>query len=240
MTLVRGRFWICATLVAVVGLAAVGSTDAALFGLWKSKQKREAVQPKQYLVVFPFDQGDLSKVPSDFGTYVASDVRSVLSSSDRYNVLLYRSRLSPIARAQIDSSLRPSDVEKPFTSEDRAKTSKLAQLLSTDYYVVGTIDDFQVDTSKKTALITLSAEMIDTRTGKLVKTLVITGHTPENTKAVDEEELRDLAKGDAVTKLCAELLAPKKTSEPAAEAEKVASEAPKPGEPKSAPQKPAK
>jgi hypothetical protein len=72
------------------------------------------------------------------------------------------------------------------------------------------VDDFQVDTAKKQALITISAELHDAHTGRLIKTLSVTGRTPENVKSAEAEELRDLAKGDAITKLSAELLAPKK------------------------------
>lgn len=212
MTTGKGRFWLCATLVAVVGLAVISPASAALFGLWKSAKKQEIV-PKQSVVVFPFEQGEVSKVPTDFGTYVASDLRTMLSSSEKFSVLLYRPRLSPIARATGDSSLRPDDAAPPFASDNRPKTSKLAQLLASDYYVIGSVDDFQIDAAKKVAIVTLSAELVESRTGKLLKTLVVTGRTPDNSKAVEEEELRDLAKGDAVNKLCAEILAPKKSSD---------------------------
>jgi hypothetical protein len=230
----RGRFWICATLVAVVGLAAVSPASAALFGLWKSPKKKIVV-PKQYVVVFPFDQGDLANVPADFGTYVATDLRTMLSDSDKYNVLLYRDRLSPIARATGDNSLTPTDAGPPFTPENRAKTSRLAQLLASDFYVIGSVDDFQVKASEKVALITISAELIDTKTGKLLKTLVVTGRTPENVKSTEGEELRDLAKGDAVAKLTAEILAPKKTSE--SESETPAASEPAKPEPQPEPNK---
>ncbi len=211
-----------------VGLVAFGPVDAALFGLWKSKGRSVAAVEQSSLVVFPFDQGDVARVPATFGEYVAGDVRSILSSSDRFSAYLYKERLAPIARAKSDNTLRPADAAGPY-AEDRTKTWKLAQLLASDLYVAGSIDDYQVDSAKKVAMITLSAELVDARTGRLLKTMVVTGRTPENAQAVEEEELRDMAKGDAVTKLCAEIMAPKKSAEPApAPDTPPAAEAPKP------------
>jgi hypothetical protein len=107
--------------------------------------------------------------------------------------------------------------------------------------VIGSVDDFQIDTTKKVAMVTVSAELIDSRSGRLLKTLVVTGRTPDNSKAVEEEELRDLAKGDAVNKLAAELLAPKKLAEEEAapdEASKTA--APEAAKPEAEKEPPAK
>lgn len=211
----RGRFVICAMMVVAVGLVMLSPADAALFGLWKSA-KKEVTAPTQSIIVFPFDQGDVSRVPTTFGEYVASDLRNLFSAADRYNAYLFRERLAPIARAKQDNTLRPADTIPPFT-EDRTKAWKLAQLLAADYFVVGSIDDYQVDSAKKVAMITLSAELVDAKTGRLIKTVLVTGRTPENAASGEEEELRDAAKGDAVTRLSVEIMAPKKPVEPLTE-----------------------
>jgi hypothetical protein len=210
------------TLSLVVGALFAQSADAWLFGLWKPK--KSVVKPPRYtLVVFPFDQGNTPNLPEGFGEAVASDVQTMLANSDRYSPFLYRSRLAPIQRAKEDNVLKTSDMEPPF-AEDRTKTLKLAQLLAAEYYLVGEIDDYQIDRTNRVAEITLKADLYDGKTGKLIKTFLVTGRTPESATG-DEDELRDIAKGVAVTKLVAEILA----SQPGVETKPAAgpSEAPK-------------
>lgn len=198
------------TLSLVVGALFAQSADAWLFGLWKPK-KSVAKPPEYTLVVFPFDQGNTPNLPEGFGEAVASDVRTMLANSDRYAAFLYRSRLAPIQRAKEDNVIKTSDMEPPF-AEDRAKTFKLAQLLAAEYYLVGEIDDYQIDRANRVAEITLKADLYDGKTGKLIKTFLVTGRTPESATG-DEDELRDIAKGFAVTKLVAEILASQPGSE---------------------------
>ncbi len=56
------------------------------------------------------------------------------------------------------------------------------------------------------AEVTLSAELVETKTGKLIKTLMVTGTPPQSSKPVDMDDARALAAGDAVTKLKNQLL----------------------------------
>lgn len=186
----------------LLGAILANSADAWLFGLWKPR--KPATKPPRYtLVVFPFDQGNAAGLPEGFGEAVASDIRTMLAHSAYYSPFLYTSRLAPVQRAKEDNVLKSTDIEPPF-AEDRAKTLKLAQLLATDYYLVGEIDSYQFDRTNRIAEITLKADLFDGKTGKLLKTLLVTGRTPESASG-DEDELRDIAKGVAVTKLIAEL-----------------------------------
>ncbi len=185
------------------GMLTLQPADAWLFGLWKPK-KSVVKMTRHTLVIFPFDIGSVSNLPEGFGEAVASDVRTMLANSDFYMPFLYRSMLAPIQRAKEDNVLKSSDMEPPF-AEDRAKTLKLAQLLAADYYLVGEIDDYQIDRTNRVAEITLKADLYDAKTTKLIRTLLVTGRTLESTSG-DEDELRDIAKGVAVTKLVAELL----------------------------------
>ncbi|MGQ9580458.1 MAG: hypothetical protein ACUVT8_05875 [Armatimonadota bacterium] len=185
------------------GAILTNSSDAWLFGLWKPR--KPTIKPPRYtLVVFPFDQGNAAGLPEGFGEVVASDIRTMLAHSAYYSPFLYTSRLAPVQRAKEDNVLKSTDIEPPF-AEDRAKALKLAQLLATDYYLVGEIDSYQFDRTNRIVEITLKADLFDGKTGKLLKTLLITGRTPESVSGGDEDELRDIAKGVAVTKLIAEL-----------------------------------
>lgn len=204
----------CAALGLVVGTALITPADAALFGLWKRSKARSAEAARKLsVVIFPFDQTEVTRVPTAFGEYIAADLRNMVSESNRYSVILFRDKLAPIARARAENSLRPEDVVAPF-GEDKSKAVKLTQMLAADLLIIGTVDDYQLDRAAKTAVITLSAQLIDAKSGKVLKVLTVTGRTPESAQNGEEEELRDLAKGDAVNKLGAEIVGAKKPAEP--------------------------
>jgi len=207
MKMETSRLRTCIILI-LVGSAlalAASSANAGLFGLFRSKKKSAPVVRKS-LVIFPFDHGSVTNLPESFGEYVASDIRSMLASNPRYAVFLYRDKLAPIQRAKADNTLKAPDCTGPF-AEDKAKALRLAQLLASELYLVGAIDEYRVDPAAKVAEITLSADLYDAKTGKLIKTLLVKASTPESTNTSHEDELRDLAKGAAVTKLVAELTA---------------------------------
>ena len=227
MNVVRRRRLMCLALSLVIGVLAIGSADAGFFGLGGQKKKSERV-PRQSLVIFPFDQGAASTIPEGFGEFIASDVRSMLAGRSGYMAFLFKENLSPIKRFYGDVAPKKSEAGPPF-AEDRAKALKLAQMLATDLFLVGAIDDFQVDRANKVAEMTLKADLYDGKTGKLVKTFLVTGRTPEPASTGEEDELRDLAKGAAVTKLIAEMTAPPPVAEkpaPAPASDKSAPPAP--------------
>ena len=93
----------------------------------------------------------------------------------------------------------------PF-SDDRSKSLKLARLLAADYFIVGAIEDVKVDPLKKTAEMTLSMNLMDAKSGKLVKTLLVSGMTPAKSASASQEDAVAMAAGDAITKLKAQLL----------------------------------
>ncbi len=232
MKVAGNRLWTEVVLCALISVLVVGTAQAGLFGLWGSKKKKTAVVQKQSLVIFPFDQDGVRTAPKGFGTFVASDIRAMLADSERYSPVLFRSQLPPIQRASQDGTLKADDAPYELDnsgnlentafsdSDSKQKTLKLAQLLCTEFYLVGAVDEVNVQAAQKRADITLRAELYNGKTGKLVKTFLITGQSPESLASGDEDELRDVAKGAAVTKLMAELTAsteaPAVTAVPAA------------------------
>ena len=228
----KSCLWTRIALSLLVGTIAISAADAGLFGLWGSKKKSVKVR-RQSLVVFPFDCVGINAVPETYGEFVASDIRSMLAGNPHYAVFLYKDKLSPIRRAKDDNTLKNPDVVPPF-SDDKSKSLKLAQLLATEYFLVGAIDDCQIDSAKKVAQITLRADLFDAKTGKIVKSFLVTGNTPESAKTSEQDELRDIAKGAAVTKLIAELNIEKAVEvevAPATPAETPAPQAPDNSEP---------
>ncbi|GAF73457.1 unnamed protein product, partial [marine sediment metagenome] len=160
---------------------------------------------------FPFDQESGLDVPDGYGGEVASHLRTVLVGNPKYSVFLYSQRLSPIRRAWQDNSVESADIAPPFT-EDRAKPLKLAQMLAADFYLVGMVDDYKFDPANKVAMMTLSAGLIDGKTGKLLGNFVVAGRADATSAATDAEEYRAVAAGKAIEALRDQVL-------PSAEAE---------------------
>jgi len=227
----KSHLWTYVVLGLLITAIAASSADAGIFG-WGTRKKAANVR-RQSLVVFPFDSKGVNNIPELYGEFVASDVRSMLVSNPHYLVFLYKDKLSPIRRAKDDNTLKNPDVAPPF-ADDKTKSLKLAQLLATEYYLVGAIDDCQIDSAKMVAQITIRADLYNAKTGKVVKSFLVTGSTPESAKTTEQDELRDMAKGVAVTKLIAELNTEKEAksnAEPAKPAETPAPQAPANQEP---------
>jgi len=207
----KGRLLTCLSLSLIIGALVIGSANAGLFDMFKGK-KKDAAPQMQSLLVFPFDQDSSIKMPSAFGEDLASSLRTMLVGNRAYTVYIYHEKLAPIRRAKDDNAIKPTDATSPF-AEDAAKSLKLAQLLASDYYMVGSVDDCQVDAKTKVAQMTLRADLYDAKSGKLIKTFLITGRTPDSVKASGDDELRSLAAGDAVAKLKLELMTADSDSE---------------------------
>ncbi|MHB9035316.1 MAG: hypothetical protein ACYC64_01525 [Armatimonadota bacterium] len=198
----RNRLWLSIGLILVFSVVALGAANAALFGLIKSKKKGAAAVISESLVIFPFDTGSASgKLPATFGEDVASALRSTLVGNDQYWVYFYTDRLAPVKR----ENLKPKDSGPPF-AEDTEKCINLARLLAADYLIAGSVEDYQVDSATKVAQITVSVNLVNAKTGKVVRTLLVTGRTPDGTSSREEDDARALAAGDAVAKLKTQLL----------------------------------
>lgn len=210
------RVWLSLGVVGIVACSVVGPAGAGLFGRSKGKQK-EAAPVVQSLIVFPFDQGEVSSVPETTGEDIASALRSSIGGSDRYMAFLYRDRLAPIKRAREDNTLKLKEDMAPF-AQDKEKALKLARLLAADYYLVGSIEDYNIDASKKIAQMTVSVDLMEAKTGKLLRTMLVTGRTPDSAMSTEEDEARALAAGDVIAKLSSQLAEENKPEEAAAPA----------------------
>ena len=207
----RTRVWIGMGAVLLIGCFVAGSANAGLFGLFRGRSSRHSVSRPSSLIVFPFDQAANIKAPVGMGGELAAALRTLLNGNETYSPILYKEKLSPIKRAREDGTLKPNDDVSPF-SDDRSKSLKLARLLAADYFIIGAIEDVKVDPFKRTAEMTLSMDLMDARSGKLVKTLLVSGLTPANSTSASQEDAVAIAAGDAITKLKAQLLEETKVS----------------------------
>ncbi len=83
--------WMSVALALMLAVAAAGTANAGLFGLFGGKKKVKPTKVvRQTLVVFPFDHGGVTNLPEGFGEYIASDVRSMLAGNPQYAALASR------------------------------------------------------------------------------------------------------------------------------------------------------
>jgi hypothetical protein len=197
----KSRLFVCMMTCIVLLALGITSANATLFGLLKTKKRTET--PKaQSLMIFPFDKDPeiANKVPETFGKDVSDSLRSLMIGNNLYSVYLYSDRLAPVQRARTDNILKVPDVTGPFFV-DKIKASKLADLLATDYYIVGSIENYDYDKDKKSVELMLKMDLVLTRTGKVVQEYMVGGKTDESNKAMSEDELRAIAAGKAVEAL---------------------------------------
>lgn len=199
-----GRIMLCFGMCILLGMLVMGTADARLFGLIKSKKVKKEAVSLQSLLVFPFDQDASVKLPDSFGQDVAIALKGQLTGST-YSVYMFDNKLAPIVRAKDENDIKDDDIKSPF-ADDNAKPLKLARIVASDMYLVGSIDDCSVDASAKKAQMTLRADLYDCNSGKLVKTFLVSGKAPESVKTADSDELRSLAANDAIAKLKLEMV----------------------------------
>lgn len=203
----KRRLLACAAMCAVLAFITSACSNAALFGLIKSKSKSPAAV-RHSLVVFPFDRDSESaaSVPDDFGQKVAEVLRSTLSTSKGYAVYLYDERLTPIKRASADNALKEADTKAPFFAQ-KTKVTALAKILETDYFVVGSVESYTYDKTKKSVDLTLQADLCDAQSGKIIQEFMVGGSAEAGTQNLEEDELRSIAAGKAVEALQDKILA---------------------------------
>jgi len=204
----KSRIFACLGLSLIVVFVGLASAHAGLFDIFKFKghKTKQVAVPRRSLLVFPFDQEGVKSVPEKYGTEVAAYLRTMLAGNPKYAVFLFSDRLSPIRRGLGESpGLKAADIAGPF-SEDKVNALKLARLCAADYLLVGSVDAFQYDPSAKVAQMTLSGELVDTKTGKSMGTYVVTGKADESSKASGEDEYRAVAAGKAVDALKEQIL----------------------------------
>lgn len=237
----NSRIWKSIGLAAIISFAVAGSANAGLFSVFKGKSNsapraRVAASKdgQQSMVIFPLDPVEeiagfnnedmLNNIRTKLGSDIASAIKAEISSSKTYLTFLYTRNLAPIKRAKEDSTLKENDLSGPFNNDD-GTSRKLAEILATQLYMTGNIDSLTIGGDKKTAEITISVYIRETGKGRELKTLMVTGKTPEGSAAVNEEDAVSLAAGDAVQQLKIALLGAEKDDEKVSKPRKSAEKA---------------
>lgn len=197
----KSRVWISLGLVVVIGSFTAVSATAGLF----RGKSRKTVVAMRTLVVFPIDQSEEIQAPATLGQDISIALRSIMGGNKKYSLILYKDLLAPIERGRSELYITVGEDKAPFAA-DPAKPLKLARLLAVDCFLVGSIDECQVAVDMRSAQLTISMDLVDAKFGKVVKTIVATGRTPEGSSVGGADEAISLAAGDVVNKLSAQIL----------------------------------
>ena len=168
---------------------------------------------KESLALFPF--AIASDIDASKAAYVqqhASDllllVNEGLAGTQRYAVIAFDPRAMSVARAVQEQQFTEKEIAQPIPAFGGvAKAQKLAALMGANFAMIGSIDKYDFDTSKSEAGLTVTAQLIDVRSGK-IGTVVATGMGKGTEGSSRPEEIAGIAAAyDAAEKLLAGIAA---------------------------------
>lgn len=171
---------------------------------WAKKRAPASVQLKATVLIFPMDQ-TADKAPAGLGREMASVMKDVIGAVPGYVGIMFSERLPSVARGLQEGSLRKADVSGSFTG-GKSVAGKIAKDMHTDLYLIGSIDECSADVKKQSAQVTLSAQLVDSANGDVIKAVAVTGRSPEGKTMAMESDLAALAAGNAVAKAIGELI----------------------------------
>ncbi len=193
---------VLAAIFTMLFMLAAGANAWWIFG---SGKRSEKVHYSGSIMLFPFDTDSVANLPDDFGDQMVDSLSSYFAEKSSLFVVPFDTRLSTIQRATEDNTLKSQDVKPPFY-DGSDKAARIAGIAGADYYLVGSIDQYQISNEgeNRTARIILSAQLVETSTEKVLNVMQITGS--KTGSGYVEKELRGMAGGDAVVKLVDDLV----------------------------------
>lgn len=172
--------------------------------------------PTMPLLVFPFDSADVEQGSHVLGPAVAKVVKDATLRSTEYNGLSFSERHPAIKRANSDGVLKDSDLQQSYglDSEDIEKAMKIAQVMGVPRFVVGTIEDLQLDRAKREATVSVSARIVDTASGSTINNYTASGTTPAAMTTGTDQQIAAAAVDVAAEKLASQIVPPPSSSPP--------------------------
>jgi hypothetical protein len=147
------------------------------------------------VVAFPFEN-TTGKGGEQLGAALSSAIRTNLAQ--QYAVFAFNPRSPSVERAISENRLSRQEVAPPF---DTDKAIKVGKEMGADLVMVGSIDEITYDPNARTSSLTVTVQMIDTRTGTPVKTTAVTGRSREGAQTADEGALLAQAIEDVIGKI---------------------------------------
>ncbi|HUV03555.1 MAG TPA: hypothetical protein VMX94_00440 [Armatimonadota bacterium] len=153
----------------------------------------------QTMVLFPLDKAATVtklQVVSELNAFLGQG----LASCPRYSVLEYTERLPAVERLAAMQSEMKLIAVGPFSPDDAgiAHAAVLARAISADLFLVGSVEKYTFADREGVAEITATVRLVDTKTGKAVQTITVTGRgtkpsptAPAGESSIASEAVRD-------------------------------------------------
>jgi len=149
---------------------------------------------KKTLLLFPFDVPSTSAANAAEVSSLLTDVASSrLIASGAFAVTAYFKALPNVARLHNDQQLTDTDVTPPFADDNR-KPIKVGKLAGYDTVFVGSVDDYQYDQAKNQVTMTVSGRMLEVETGKVMKSVTLSGSSGTGGNAKEDEKAIEAAR----------------------------------------------
>lgn len=179
------------------------------FGLAAAQQTRE-------LVLFPFAQGAAVQPTEEFNvnTEALNALYAQLKEIPGVYVLRFRETNPSVTRAIEENRIRRDRLNPPFNEREADGTWRAARvgaLLDVDLAFAGRIEEFSYDPNTREAIITLSGDLIDVRTGEVIVSVAESGRARLGSDDEDVNRARIAAVAEVAQKVGAavrERLAP--------------------------------
>jgi len=160
-------------------------------------------EPRLGLLIFPLES-QVEQQGNTLGPLVAKGLKDATLRSSAYVGISFNPR-HPIMKRAVDESLvKEADLAGPFgvEAEQVTKAVALGRLMEAPRVLVGSIQDFEFNSEKREGQVTITAEIVNTDTGRVDgKVMVATGKSPATMVTGSPEQFALAAAQDAVQQL---------------------------------------
>lgn len=159
--------------------------------------------PRMGLLVMPFES-QVEEEGNTLGPQVAKAMKDATLRSRQYAGVSYNPKHPIVRRALDEGELLESEVNGPFGIEPRQVQAavRIARMMEIPRVMVGSITDFEFDREKREGQITVTAEIINTSTGRMDgPAMIATGRSPAVMTSAMPEQYALAATEDAALQL---------------------------------------
>lgn len=149
---------------------------------------------KRSLVIFPFSTSSVATANQEFVNQHADDLalllKEGLSATGRYSVVMFDPRVPGVRRAVEEQRFTERQLTEPIdtTFEGAEKARQLAALMGAEVALIGSIDGYDFRPAKGELEITITAALVDVKTGE-TSTAITTGLGKTETADAEHSEL---------------------------------------------------
>jgi hypothetical protein len=179
---------------AIAGALCLGLLPVAANAAPEKENTRLSQAVKKTILLFPFDSANLAAAnKSDVINMIQDVAASRLTASGQYSVTRFSKNNPSIARLRDDQLITDADASEPY-AEDNRKSIKISKQTGHEFVLIGSVDDYKYDAARKSASLTLSGRLLETETGKIVKSVTLSGNSTSGGNADEDDRALEAAR----------------------------------------------